>query len=436
MRQATATPPTFALPGRMRFDTRTCVHCGLCVSACPTYRQLGQETDGPRGRIAIMRVLAEGELPLTSDAELHLERCLGCRACESACPSGVPYGRLLDDARSALARLQATRRGLLARTARRLLLGWLFSTPSRLRLAAALLRWYSGGWLQALLRRTGAVRLLPGPLRAMESMAPALAPPVAYRPASGVMAAVGSRRRRVALLTGCVQEALYSGVNAATMRVLSRFGCEVVLPEAQTCCGAIQAHAGEHETARALARRNVDAFLAAGVDAVVVNAAGCGAHMKACGELLAGDPAYAEKARRLGALVREASELLVDLPAPPDPKPVALTVAYQDPCHDAHAQRIRSAPRRLLRAVPGLVLRELATPDRCCGSAGIYNVVQHELSMAILADKMEDVRRTAVEAIVTANPGCALQLAHGSRVHGLGLPVYHLMEILDRAYAA
>jgi glycolate oxidase iron-sulfur subunit len=424
----------FALPSRVQFDTRVCVHCGLCVPACPTYRHLGQEADGPRGRVAILKALADGEIPLTIQAERHIDRCLGCRACESACPSGVPYGRLLEDARSALGPVQQARQGWLARVVRRLLLASLL-VPARLAAAAKLLRWYGGSRLQALARRTGLVRLLPGPLRAMEAMTPVVAPPVEYRPAGGVVPARGDRRRRVALLTGCVQDALYSGVNAATVRVLTTFGCEVVLPEAQACCGAVHQHAGDRATALSLARRNVDAFLAADVDAVVVNAAGCAAHMKEYAELLADDAAYAERARRLVSLVREVSELLVELPAPPDPRPVPLVVTYQDPCHGAHAQRIRTQPRKLLQGIPGLVLRELATPDRCCGSAGIYNVVQHDLSMAILAAKMEDVRRTGAEAIVTANPGCALQLGHGSRVHGLGLPVYHLIEILDRAYA-
>ncbi len=424
---------SIALPQRIRLDTRVCVHCGLCLPSCPTYRQLGQEADGPRGRIAILRAIVAGEVEPTARAELHLERCLGCRACESACPSGVPYGRLLEDARSALAPAREARRGPLARALRRLLLATL-AVPGRAAAAARLLRWYSGSWLQALVRRTRLVRLLPAPLRAMEEMTPVVSPRVDYR-GGGSIPARGERRRRVALLTGCVQEALYSGVNAATVRVLTRFGCEVVIPAAQGCCGAVHEHAGDREAARALARRNVDAFLAEDVDAVVVNAAGCAAHMKQYAELLADDRAYAAKAARLAARVREASELLVELPAPPDPRPVPLTITYQDPCHAAHAQRIRAQPRELLRRIPGLVLHELATPDRCCGSAGVYGIVQHDLSMAILDDKMEDVRRAQAEAIVTSNPGCALQLAHGSRRHGLGLPVYHLMEILDRAYA-
>lgn len=429
-----STLPSLMLPRRVHFDSRVCVHCGLCLPACPTYRQLGQETDGPRGRIAIMKALDAGDLPLTAAAELHLDRCLGCRACETACPSGVPYGRLLEDTRSALAPLQDARRSRVSRALRHFLLRWLFAAPPRLRRAAALLRLYSGSMLQRLLRRSGFVRLLPATLRAMESMTPALPEPVEYRPPDGTVAATGERRRRVAMLSGCVQDALYPAVNAATLRVLSRFGCEVTIPESQACCGAVHEHGGDHEAARALARRNVDAFLAAGVDAVVVNAAGCSAQMKRYRELLADDAGYAGKAERLGAMVREVTELLCELPAPACPKPVPLIVTYQDPCHNAHAQRIRAEPRRLLRAIPDLVLRELASPDRCCGSAGVYNIVQHELSMSILADKMADVRRTGAEAVVTANPGCSLQLAHGSRVHGPGIPVYHVVEILDRAY--
>jgi glycolate oxidase iron-sulfur subunit len=390
--------------------------------------------DGPRGRVALMKALVDGDVPLTARAELHLDRCLGCRACETACPSLVPYGRLFDDARSGIAVVQEARRGAVARAFRRVMLGWLFARPTRLRRVAALVRWYAFRWPQAWVRRLGLIRMLPAPLRAMEAMAPALAPRVKYRPPGGVVPAAGSPRRRVGLLTGCVQDALYSGVNAASVRVLARFGCEVVLPEGQTCCGAVQEHAGAREAARDLARRNIDAFLAAGVDAVVVNAAGCGACMKGYIELLADDPAFREKATRFVAQVRDVSELLVEMPPPASPRPVPLTVTYQDPCHHAHAQRIRAQPRNLLRQIPGLVLNELATPDRCCGSAGVYNIVQHELSMAILADKMADVRRTSAQAIVTANPGCALQLEHGSRTHGLNIPVLHLVEILDRAY--
>jgi glycolate oxidase iron-sulfur subunit len=429
-----STLPSIILPRRVHFDSRVCVHCGLCLPVCPTYRQLGQETDGPRGRIAIIKALDGGDVPLTGAAELHLDRCLGCLACETACPSGVPYGRLLEDARSALAPVQDARRGRVSRALRHFLLRWLFAAPRRLKRAAALLRWYSGSLLQRMLRRSGVVRLLPATLRAMESMTPLLPAPVEYRPPDGTAAAMDERKRRVALLSGCVQDALFPAVNAATIRVLSRFGCDVALPESQTCCGAVHEHSGDQEAARALARRNVDAFLAAGVDAVVVNAAGCSAQMKHYRELLAGDYAYAEKAARLSAMVRELTELLCELPAPARPKAVPLVITYQDPCHNAHAQRIRAEPRMLLHSIPGLVLRELANPDRCCGSAGVYNIVQHELSMAILADRMAEIRRTGAEAVVTANPGCSLQLAHGSRVHGLGVPVYHVVEILDRAY--
>ncbi len=421
-------------------DISRCIHCGFCLNYCPTYVALGLETESPRGRIHLIDALSTGRLDPRGPVLGHLDLCLQCRACESACPSGVSYGRIMEGARAQLA---VTRRRPFGWRLRSIALRWTLPHARRLRLLAVLLRLYQRSGLQALVRRTRLLRILPFDLEYKEQ----LLPPVASRffaigPASVPAREPGSdsdstgERRRVGLLTGCVMPFLYPQTHEATVRVLERHGCQVVIPEEQVCCGALLIHNGDHETARRLARRNVDAFLAADVEAIIVNAAGCGAALKEYGDLLANDPEYAERAAHFSTLVRDVTEFLVDLPFQPGLGRLERRVTYQDSCHLAHAQRITAAPRELLAAIPGLELVEMENADRCCGSAGIYNVAQREMSSRLLADKMKAVAATEASVVATANPGCMLQLDAGLRLHGVKGTVAHVIEVLDDAYAA
>jgi glycolate oxidase iron-sulfur subunit len=401
-------------------DLSRCVHCGLCLQSCPTYRLLRLEADSPRGRLHIIRALAEGRIEATPSALEHLELCLQCRTCEAVCPSGVPFGRIMESARALV-----TARGRAPR-------GW--------RLRQALLRLF-------LLRPAladGAVALL-GPLAPLaHALARRLPPPLRLLAASTPRPGGRPYRRygllaegagpTVGLFLGCVMPALYPRVHRAAVRLLALAGFRVVSPPGQVCCGALFAHNGDMATALALARRNIDAFLAAGVQAVVVDAAGCGALMKEYGHLLSGDPAYAEAARRFSALVRDASEFLAEAPLPPPPRELPLRVTYQDPCHLAHAQGVRAAPRHLLRQVPALALIEMEHPDRCCGSAGVYALAHPALALRLLRERLGEVEATCAQVVATANPGCMLQLEAGARLYGLPCRVVHLLELLAAAY--
>lgn len=402
-----------------------CVHCGLCLTQCPTYRVTRLETESPRGRIHLVRAASEGRIGPTARFADHLYLCLMCRACETACPSGVKYGRIAEAAREVLGPPGSR----LSRAVAGLAFTQIFPHLGRMRALITLLRVYQRSGLRVL------SRMLPPRLREME----ALLPPVPDRyfvPEAEVLPAIGPRRARVAMLSGCVMPLLFGPINDATVRVLRRTGCEVVIPPDQGCCAALNVHHGETRAAKAMARRNIDAFLASGVDAVVVNAAGCGATMKEYGHLLGDDPAYAEKAARFATLVKDASEFLLDLGLTGALGPVEMTVTYQDPCHLAHGQQVRVQPRRLLEAIPGLTLVEMEASDRCCGSAGIYNVTHPEMSQTLLDEKMASIARTGATAVVAPNPGCMLQLWSGAQRRGGGVAVYHLMDLLDRAYAA
>ena len=412
-------------------DMSQCVHCGFCLQECPTYLQLGLETDSPRGRIHLVQALTEGRAEATPSLVSHLDLCLQCRACETACPSGVPFGRIMESGRAMLVQ---SGRVPLAWRLRVWLLRQLFPYPKRLRLLFSLLRLYQRSGLRWLLRTSRLLRILPGGLAEAEAMLPEV-PPRAYEPPAEPSAGAAAARR-VALLTGCVMPLLYPRTHEATVRVLDRHGLQVVAPPEQGCCGALNLHAGDRRTARELARRNIDAFLSAGVEAVIVNSAGCGSTLKEYGELLEQDPEYAEKAQRFSALVRDVTEFLTDLPFEPPRGAVRQRVTYQDSCHLVHAQQVRSAPRELLRAIPGLELVEMQSPDRCCGSAGIYSLAQRGMSLQILDDKMRDVAATETSVIATANPGCMLQLEAGLRRHGLPGRVVHIVELLDEAYRA
>jgi glycolate oxidase iron-sulfur subunit len=424
-----------------------CIHCGLCLPACPTYDVFGTEMDAPRGRIAMMRAAADGRISLRQDGQVnqsfvrHMDLCLACRACETACPSGVKYGQLVETARIAIE--QERRPGPVERFLRWLALRQLLPHRGRLRLLAFLLWIYQASRLQKLVR---ALNFLPQLLKTIEEMLPELSAghPDYRQPAP----AMGQEHGRVALFLGCVQDAFLSPTNQATMRVLQRNGYQVHFPLDQTCCGAAQLHVGEEDLARELARRNVDAFLAGEYEAVVVNAGGCGATLKEYAHLLADDPVYADKARRFVALVQDANQFVAaHLHKPPQGR-VEARVTYSDSCHLRHAQKVVQPPRQLLRLIPGLELAELSAPDRCCGSAGVYNVLQNETAEQILRAKMADIAAALglndgntpdddlPRVIVTSNTGCHMQLIHGTRATGLDVPVRHVMDLLDAAYAA
>jgi glycolate oxidase iron-sulfur subunit len=429
-----ATGGPLALHGLSVEGVNQCVHCGLCLAYCPTFSELGTEMDSPRGRIFTIKSLAEGRMSLSDSAVEHLSLCLDCRACETVCPAGVPYGRLIEAAKAEIERQRPG--GALRRAFRWVNFGMLLGHPRALRAAAAGLRFYQASGLQALVRRSGLVKRLPGTLPAWEALLPPLPRAADRAPLPPVTPAEGERRGRVALLAGCVQSVVFGAHNRATARILAKNGYEVHAPADQGCCGALNAHGGDHARAVAMAKRTIEVFEAARVDAVVVNTSGCGAHMKAYGALLADDPAWAERARRFAATVQDVSELLAKAPLRGTLRPVPMTVTYHDPCHVVHGQKIRKEPRQLLAQVPGLTLVDLPESDWCCGSAGIYNLTQPEMAARLLARKVGHVESTGAQAVVTANPGCILQIQQGLRERGRDVAVLHLVEILDKAYGA
>ncbi|MBI3744244.1 MAG: 4Fe-4S dicluster domain-containing protein [Chloroflexi bacterium] len=411
-------------------DLYRCVHCGLCLQSCPTFVETGLETESPRGRLALMRAVLQERAGLGERVIEHLDLCLQCRACEAVCPSGVPYGRVMEAARTQIA--TRTKRGLRERLVRWATFRVLFKRLSLLRASFWVLKGYQRTGLQWLVRESRVLKPFGG-LDQLERQLPPL-PKFFSIPRSQVVPAVGTKKRRVAMLSGCVMPLAFGPVNAATVRVLSRNGCEVVLPRAQGCCGALHTHSGEREGARDLARRNIDAFLAADVEAIVVNSAGCGSTMKEYRELLRDDPVYAKKAEQFSALVKDVHEFLASLPLVAPTGRVEARVTYQDSCHLAHAQRIKDAPRKVLASIPGLEFVEMERADMCCGAAGVYNITHRNLSNQILAHKMEHAAAVKPQVIATANPGCMLQLRMGAERAGLDVRVAHVIELLDEAY--
>jgi glycolate oxidase iron-sulfur subunit len=404
------------------FDTtglERCIHCGLCLEACPTYKITQLETESPRGRLHLMGAIADGRIDARSSnaTVLHLDRCLACRACEAVCPSGVPYGRLIEETRAGLAQ----ERGIPALGQ---LLLWSVSRSWVLRSLAVILLISERTGLRRLVRR-----FLPPRLRRVDALAPPVGRP-AYRRVS-----VESPRSSVALLLGCVMRASYGDVHTGTARVLARFGVEVIETPGQTCCGALHAHAGDKVEAVRLAKLNIAAFERA--DLILVNAAGCGAHLKSYAHLLEGRPNWAARAAALASRVRDVSEYMHTIIGEETLGDLAIRVTYQDPCHLAHAQGIRAEPRALLSRVRGLELVEMAGADVCCGSAGYYNLVQPEYADRLLEPKIDAILATRPDAVVTGNPGCMLQLAAGLRSRGRDdIPVLHVVEVLDRALSA
>lgn len=432
-RKATAAPGAFTGPDAPALqDILRCVHCGLCLNHCPTYVELGLETESPRGRLYLMRAVSQGRIPVSENVVRHLDLCLQCRNCQAVCPSGVRYGQIMEEARAEI--LRDGRRAPASWRASRFVLRRFFSHPERLRYLMTALGLYQRSGFQGLLRRSRLLNLLPGPWRNLEQ----LVPRVSARPfvARGVVGSPADDppRFRVALLSGCMMPYVFANVHEATVRLLVRHGCKVVVPPEQVCCGALHLHAGDREEAKRLARRNIDVFLAEDVDAIIVNVAGCGAAMKEYGELLKDDPPYAEKASRFSALVKDVTEFLADLPLSDGLGPLHQVVTYQDPCHLLHAQGIKSQPRALLQAIPGLELVELSHPDQCCGSGGLYNIIHPQMAQRLLQRKMQDVAATGAQVIATANAGCALQLEAGLRRYGLPGRVAHVVELLDEAY--
>jgi glycolate oxidase iron-sulfur subunit len=402
-----------------------CVHCGFCLPTCPTYVLWGEEMDSPRGRIHLMEQGLTGE-PLTDSMVTHFDRCLGCMACVTACPSGVQYDRLIEDTRQQVERRH--RRPVRERLLRAAVFG-LFPYPDRLRLLRGPLRAYQAVGLQRLVRRTALLPRLAPTLATLDALAPALRR--TRRPPRRVPA-YGPKRATVGMLTGCVQRAFFPDVNAATARVLAAEGCEVIiLPERQGCCGALSVHNGREAEARRFARALIDAFEPTGIDYFVVNAAGCGSTLKEYGELLRDDPPYAERAAAFAAKVRDLSEVLVELGPVARRHPLPVTVAYHDACHLGHAQGVRSQPRQLLRGIPGLEIREIADPEICCGSAGVWNVFHPEPAGELGSRKARDVLATGAQLLVTANPGCLMQIAAATRRAGGSIDMAHTAQVLD-----
>ncbi len=405
-------------------DFLACVHCGLCLSACPTYVETGQEAESPRGRIYLMKALEEGRISLTAPAVRHLDLCLGCRACETACPSGVEYGALIESARHRLA--ARAPRSTLDRWKRAMLARWLPDAD----------RWKPLSPLVRLASRLGLPRLataswLPRELRRIAALAPE-APP--SRRLRAVRDPVGPPLATVAMLSGCVADVFFARNNEWTAELLALAGYRVLVPRRQTCCGALSAHLGDRGEARRRARRNVNVFLACEAEFVVTNAAGCGAMMRDYGRLLEHDDEHGEGARRLAAKVRDVTELLAAGALPAPSREVRARVAYHDACHLAHGQGVRQPPRDLLRSVPGLELLELADGELCCGSAGTYNLTEPDMAWRLGERKADAIVASGAEMVAAANPGCILQIRAALRLSGRDLPVVHPVEILARAH--
>ena len=427
-------------------DYSRCIHCGLCLNACPTYRLWHNEADSPRGRIRQMALIDQGRMELGKGFVTHIDRCLDCRACETACPSGVEYGKLVEQSRAQIERNYKRPRA--SRAIRNFVYRRLLVDQRRIARMARIVRFYQRSGLESLARGTGVLRLLG--LQERAALLPRIDREFFYSRLGQTFPARGERRARVAFFAGCIAQVTFTALNDATIRVLQANGCEVVVPDGQVCCGALAAHAGVRDVARDLARKNVDVFLREPFDAIITNAAGCGSTLKEYTHLLedgappepeeaqasAGNRArLADSAAEFVKKTRDVTEFLADLGLSAPLREMKLRVTYQDSCHLLHGQKIREAPRKLIRAVPGVEFVEMPLADQCCGSAGVYNVTETKTSMELLAEKMRYAASTKTSAIVTANPGCILQLRAGAKLHATGQEVLHVVELLDGATA-
>jgi glycolate oxidase iron-sulfur subunit len=409
-----------------------CIHCGMCLPTCPTYDETKLERNSPRGRIALMRRVADGQLEVTQAFGKELYFCLGCLTCETVCPAGVRYGEMFEHARADIEQAGVMRNAQ-RDLARALTLRWLFMRPRVLRAAGRLIWLYQSSGLESLARRWKLTTLLPPRLRALEPLTPRIERQFSdalIRPNE----TPADQKHRVGLLTGCVQDLAFSQVNRDTADVLLANGCEVVTPRTQFCCGSIHAHNGELELARQMARRNLDSFDLERLDAIITNAAGCGTQLKNYGHLLHGDPVYAKRAAQWSAKLRDIHEWLAEIGIRAPAVPVPQTVTYHEACHLCHGQKITRQPRQLLAAIPGLKLVELSESTWCCGSAGIYNITQPEMSLKLLERKISNIEKTGATVVASANPGCSVQLQAGLRQANKAWRIVHPISLLAEAY--
>ncbi|NEQ79379.1 MAG: 4Fe-4S dicluster domain-containing protein [Moorea sp. SIO2I5] len=408
-----------------------CIHCGFCLSTCPSYRVIGKEMDSPRGRIYLMNAISQGEAPLAKASTQHFDSCLGCLACVTTCPSGVQYDKLISATRHQVQRNQP--RSFPDWVFRQLIFR-LFPYPGRLRSLLFPLYLYQTLGVQKLVRSTNWLKLLSPRLAAMESMLPKVTLDSFRDNLPDVIPPVGKKRYRVGVILGCVQRLFFSPVNEATVRVLTANGCEVVIPKTQGCCAALPEHQGQTEQAQALARQMIDSFEGTEVDAIIINAAGCGHTLKEYGHILEDDPEYAQKAQEFAGKVKDAQEFLasVGLTATLSPlRDEPLTIVYQDACHLLHGQKISVQPRQLLRQIPGVTLREPIDAALCCGSAGVYNMLQPEVADELGQQKVNNLLNTGAELIASPNPGCSLQIKKHLQLQGKDITLMHPMELLD-----
>ena len=412
-----------------------CMHCGLCLPTCPTYDATKLERNSPRGRIALMRSIADGRLEATKAFADEMYFCLGCLACMTACPAGVNYAELFEHARAEAEQsgvLQSPKRSLI----RSFTLHWLFMDQHRLQVVGLAMRLYQQLGLQTLVRRSGVLKLLPKRLQELESMTPPVQAKFSAELISPVTPPVGPKKYRVAVLTGCAQDIIFSDVNLDTVEVLARNGCEVITPPAQLCCGSLHAHNGEWELAQQLARKQLDQFPPEQFDAIITNAGGCGSHLKHYVKLLEGDPIYHDRAELWDKKVKDIHEWLAQIGITPPSASNApeQTVTYHEACHLCHGQKITAQPRQVLRSIPNLKLVELPESTWCCGSAGIYNLIQPEMAGELLERKIKHIKTTRATVVATGNPGCLLQIINGARQQNVPLRVAHPITLLAEAY--
>ena len=412
-------------------DLYKCVHCGFCLQVCPTYIETGLETESPRGRLALMKAVNEGRIGITDTVIRHWDLCIQCRACEVACPSGVPYGNLIEATMAQVA--DRREQNFVQKSAADLSLKHIVPHQGRIEALMSLTRLYQKSGLQSLVRKSGVLGAIAPSMAALESSMPDVSD--TYFKAKGqTIPAMGERRARVAILSGCVMPLVNGPEMDAAVRVLARNGCEIVVPKDQVCCGAINSHVGDLDTARKLARRNIDVFTDAGVEYVIVASAGCGSRMKEYDHLLGKDPAYSDKAKRFSATVKDINEFLVDIPFDPPKAALDYRVTYQDSCHLGNAQRITAAPRRILRSIPGVEFIELPDAGQCCGAGGTYTITERDFSLRVLNSKMDAFETTGADVIATANPGCLMQLQYGVQDRELSAQVKYVTDLLDEAY--